>query len=318
MRGPLISVIVPVFNGEKYLAECLDSILQQTYENFELIVVNDGSTDDTANILKDYNSRDSRVNIIFQENRGLSSARNTALDACKGDYFTMVDSDDRVAYNFLEILLALALETKSDIVVARSTHNLKRLGLKGEEYKILSSVDYIRKVLHKKMSDNSACGRLYKRCLWDNMRFWDGYYEDLEIFPKVTLRAKQITFTPANLYYYRPNGTSITRQFSNKKLDVLKAIDSVITTVSTHGDKEHLRKAALCRKLSANFNVFLITAGRKEYKELNDQCWETITEMRKTFLFDNEVIPKIKIGILASYLGRSPLHKLNKYFRISH
>ena len=315
MKSPLVSIIVPVYNCEKYVAECLDSILRQTYENFELIVVNDGSTDGTANILEAYSQSDNRVNVIYQENRGLSGARNAALEICRGEYITMVDGDDFVADSYIEILLALAMETQADIVVAGSSSHLKRLGLRNETYRIFTPSDYVRQVLYKKLSDNSAWGRLYARRIWDNIRFSDLYYEDLEVFPKVSLRANKITFTPAKLYFYRNNNTSITRQFSQKKIDVLRAIESVIEIVSSMDAS--LLDSAQCRKLSANFNVFLITAGREEYKAINEQCWNTIKRMRKDFLFNREVVPKIKLGILVSDAGRSFLTNMNRILKVS-
>ena len=221
MKDPFVSIIVPVYNGEKYLSECLDSILLQTYENFELIVVNDGSTDDTGKILEDYARKDCRIHVISQENVGLSGARNKGLDFCIGDYITMIDSDDCIAENYLEVLLALALETHSDIVVAESARKQARLGLNGESYIMLESNDFVAQVLYKKRSDNSACGRLYARNLWSDLRFSNLYYEDLEIFPKITLKANRITYTKAKLYYYRTNEEGITGHFSEKNAHIV-------------------------------------------------------------------------------------------------
>lgn len=98
----LISVIIPVYNVEKYICRCLDSVLRQTYCNFEIILVNDGSTDDSGNICKKYQNRESRITLLCQKNRGLSAARNAGIEVAKGDYITFIDSDDCVCLNYLE------------------------------------------------------------------------------------------------------------------------------------------------------------------------------------------------------------------------
>ena len=98
----LISVIVPVYNVEEYLEECLNSILVQTYTNLEILIVNDGSTDNSLEILQEFSQRDSRITIFTKENGGLSSARNLAIDEAKGEYFTFIDSDDYIEENYIE------------------------------------------------------------------------------------------------------------------------------------------------------------------------------------------------------------------------
>ncbi|MBR3628081.1 MAG: glycosyltransferase family 2 protein [Elusimicrobia bacterium] len=116
---PKISVIVPTYNVEKYLSQCLDSILNQTFKDFECICINDGSTDNSLSILQKYASKDNRIKIINQENKGLSGARNAALKIVTGKYITFVDSDDFVSSDYLEKLINLAEKENSDIVYCR-------------------------------------------------------------------------------------------------------------------------------------------------------------------------------------------------------
>lgn len=112
----LVSIIVPIYNTEKYLKKCIDSILVQTYDNLEVILVNDGSSDDSLNICKKYESFDSRIRIIDKKNGGLSSARNAGLDVCKGDYITFVDSDDYLEKEAIELLVKAGNQYHADIV----------------------------------------------------------------------------------------------------------------------------------------------------------------------------------------------------------
>ena len=115
-KKPLVSVIVPVYNTEKYIRECLDSILAQTYTNLECLIIQDGSTDNSVEICREYARADARVRLYEQENRGLSTARNRGLDNMRGDYLTFVDADDCLSKNFLEITVKMMTENAADIV----------------------------------------------------------------------------------------------------------------------------------------------------------------------------------------------------------
>ena len=117
MDSELISVIVPVYNAEKYLKDCLKSILDQSYNNFELIVVNDGSKDRTQNIIDHFSRKDNRVSSIQQDNKGVSGARNTGIRNAKGEWICFVDADDRLSRDALEILYQTAISEKSDAVI---------------------------------------------------------------------------------------------------------------------------------------------------------------------------------------------------------
>ena len=118
----LISVIVPVYNVEEYLEECLNSILVQTYTNLEILIVNDGSTDNSLEILQEFSQRDSRITIFTKENGGLSSARNLAIDEAKGEYFTFIDSDDYIEENYIEYLMKSLIDNEADISIVNSYH----------------------------------------------------------------------------------------------------------------------------------------------------------------------------------------------------
>lgn len=112
---PEVSIIVPIYNVEKYLRRCIDSILNQTFEDFELILIDDGSTDDSASICEEYVIKDKRVKYIYQDNRGVSEARNKGIESCCGKYIQFIDSDDYVDRDFIEILIKKIKKDKSDI-----------------------------------------------------------------------------------------------------------------------------------------------------------------------------------------------------------
>lgn len=315
-RDYLISIIIPIYNAEIYVQDCLESVLNQTYGHFEVIVVDDGSNDKTPEILNQIASKDSRVKVYSQSNQGVSAARNTGLSHCNGEYITMIDGDDIVSHEYLETLLVLALETNADIVAVDFTRNIYRLGLRNESFYTLEPEVYLAKVLYKQSFDNSPCAKLYKRSLWENLTFYPHYYEDLEIFPRLVRKADTITVSPAKLYYYRPVQTGTTGHVSEKRLDALLATDSIIEYLNQSGNKA-LITAAKSRKLSASFNVHIITAKFPEYNEAHVQAWKNIVDLRKECMFNPNVILKIKLGILLSYLGSGAICACNRLFKIS-
>ena len=118
MGNELISIIVPIYNVENYLRQCLDSIVSQTYQNFECLLINDGSSDNSADICREYIEKDSRFRYFEKENVGVSSARNLGIERSKGQYITFIDSDDWVDSEYLEVLYRALIEEKADIAIS--------------------------------------------------------------------------------------------------------------------------------------------------------------------------------------------------------
>lgn len=175
MDGKIVSVIVPIYNTEKYLKKCIDSILSQTYDKLEVILVNDGSTDDSLSICKEYQSFDSRIIIVSKENGGLSSARNAGLDICRGDYVTFVDSDDYLEKDAIELLVKAGNQYHADIVVMRLKpvdENYNPLETCENRYGCtqISGQNYLRGVFARTKSC-SVCDKLFSVQFWGNKRF---------------------------------------------------------------------------------------------------------------------------------------------------
>lgn len=315
--NPLISVIIPVYNGETFVGECIESVIAQTYRNLEILVVDDGSSDSTHSIVAEYAGRDNRITLLTQRNAGPSAARNLALDNATGEYLTFVDADDIISHEYIEVLYALADTTGAQIAACYYTRDLGRLGLVDEPYETISSQGYVADVLYQRFSDNSVWGKLYQSRLWENVRFKDMRYEDLEIFPRICLKAERVTVTRARLYYYRPNDDGFIQTFTPHRLDSLLAMDHIDRHIAETGLPAAIAKAARSRRLSASFNVFLITHGMTEYADANRRSWDGITRLRGECLMNSNVILKIKLGALCSYAGRNMLVLLNRLFGIS-
>lgn len=220
---PKISVIIPIYNVAKYLERCLDSVLAQTFREFEIICVNDGSTDNSLEILQQYAKKDERIKIITQENKGLSEARNVALDVAKGEFIAFADSDDYYAPNFLELLLKTQKDTSVDIVgcdfqkIYKSTDSLRPAS---QVYPKVYT-DALKVLLHK---DNfihfNVWNKLYKREVIGDMRFVPHiYYEDWVFNCCVFEKAQGFAWIKEKLYAYRISNSSIMRSdFNEKKL----------------------------------------------------------------------------------------------------
>lgn len=206
----LISIIVPVYNVEKFLNKCLDSISNQTYTNFECILINDGSTDNSFEICKIYEAQDNRFFVLTQNNSGPSIARNAGLDKAKGDYVAFVDSDDWIERNFLETQLADLIKYDGDIAICGFVEKHCR------NIKLLNREQAIRTLFYpvKKSFSGYIHNKIYKMELFNELRFKPEiqYLEDLELNYRIFNKCKKIVWTNTPLYNYRDNEESITKQ----------------------------------------------------------------------------------------------------------
>lgn len=229
---PKVSVIIPVYNVEKYLTRCLQSVCGQTMKDIEIICVNDGSTDNSAHILAEFAAQDSRVKVITQENRGLSEARNRGLDVAEGQYIAFVDSDDFVAPIFVQTLVTAAEETNSDIVncnfikvtdetVLKQSKNTDVQVFANPLQQLLIKSNYLK---------FNVWNKLYKRSFIGEFRFAKGlYFEDWIFNTCLFAKAQKLAYVKAQLYGYQTDNLSIMRSpFDEKKLqDYVQGIELV-------------------------------------------------------------------------------------------
>lgn len=216
MPHPLISIIVPVYKVEPYLRRCLDSIVNQTYSNLEIILVNDGSPDGCPQICDEYAALDNRIIVIHKENGGLSDARNAGLDICKGEYISFVDSDDWVEQSYIETLLHILEDSKADISIGNFTKSQSSYTyiLKDfdRNYSILEPSQAIKNLWDKNLDATfvTAWGKLFKRELYNNVRFPKGrIHEDEYTSYKLFYNSNRVVFLDAPLYVYFQREDSI-------------------------------------------------------------------------------------------------------------
>jgi len=233
-----ISIIVPIYNVEKYLAKCVESILSQTYSHLEIILVNDGSTDQSTKIIDKYAAIDKRIKIIHKQNGGLSDARNKGYDLVTGDYLMFIDSDDLVSSDFCEKMCKAALLHDADIVEC----SFKRF----EDEKELKNFEADNKVkeldaeqalelLMREQLKQVVWNKIYKVGIVDSLHFEKGKTHEDEFWTyQIFGRAKKIVKIPDVLYFYRQQNDSIMAQkYSFRRLDGLEAREQRISYIAS-------------------------------------------------------------------------------------
>lgn len=245
---PQISVIVPVYKVEPYLRRCVDSILAQTFTDFELILVDDGSPDNCPAICDEYAAQDARVHVIHQQNGGLSAARNAGLDwvfqNSDSAWISFVDSDDWVHYQYFEILLAAAQINDDSIVVCQhkpSTEFKTEQSIDNPKYEMMD----IEQLFCQRYGDFvSACVKLFGRKCWEECRFPAGKMaEDVYTIPQILFEQSRICVVNEELYYYYRNEQSIMHsQWNVQKLTMLEAHQKQVKWLKEKGYKKALRR----------------------------------------------------------------------------
>lgn len=249
-----VSVIVPVYNVENYLAKCLDSLVRQTYQNIEILVVNDGSKDHSEHVIQEYAQKyPEKIKSFIKENGGLSDARNFGIDHATGDYLGFVDSDDYVAPSMFEEMVHLAEKNQSKMVIC----NIQKVDENGKVTQKLTQIPNMPEKIDlgnnfSVFSDLSyfACNKLFKKELFRDKRFKKGaHFEDIQLIPQLLLECDTISQTQNFHYQYLERTDSITKTHTEKGLDILKAVidvEQVFEKSGYSGRKKELK----------NFQIF--------------------------------------------------------------
>ena len=284
-QQPLISVIVPVFNTAAYLARCLDSLICQTYSNIEILAVNDGSTDESASILSDYAGKDPRIRVFTQENRGLSAARNTALDAARGDWLMFLDSDDFAGPSFCETPLSAALTAGADMVLFNATGLIEKTGVTFPFDAALPEGIYSAREILMALASSSIHPnvwiKLYRRDLFDGIRFPEGEnWEDCAIMHLVIDRASRICAIRDALCTYLQREKSITKmaqrdlsiyywryhQYNRRYAYLLEHYPDIAAGMAPSQEDAALKYCAVCALMPALSRSDSVSGGSVPYE----------------------------------------------------
>lgn len=306
----LVSIIVPVYNVEKYLKRCIDSILSQTYHNLEIILVDDGSTDYSGAICDRYAEQDYRIRVIHKKNGGLSDARNSGLDIAKGDYIAFIDSDDWISDDYVNVLVK-ALEYGKTQISACSYRKVSGLTKYNEVTGISSSGEleiwtileaYQHLFLNKKI-DCSAWAKLYKHTLFRDIRFPVGkLYEDQFTTYKLFHSSQGVTYIDQEMYFYFNRPESIQNErFTIRKMDELEANLECFAFIEEKYPSLH--EEVLCKLVSSCFHMLFAIDSKVEWKNQVEQLEKIIKANRIKMITGRNVNRKVRVGCLCSCFG---------------
>ena len=290
VNDSLVSIIVPIYNAEKYLDSCIQSVLRQTYTNWELILIDDGSTDKSGRIAEEYGFADERITVFHQKNLGVSLARNQGIDEATGNYVVFLDADDELIEDCLAKTVNIAEETNADVVAGRSCENQELF----QDRIIWTGAEALENSLKDHLFTYSACAKLIRREFIGKTRFTPDIRINEDSYFVFQLLCKQNVFVLTNdvIYFYRANSESSSRTvFSEKYFDILKVSDLKYKKIEEQFPQMHdLAKNML---LKARMNVLRILAvrTRDEYRDVEKKLLEYILDNKEAVSYTHLTLP---------------------------
>lgn len=299
-RGAVISVIVPVYNVEAYLHDCIDSILAQTYTELEIILVDDGSPDNCPAVCDEYAQKDARVTVIHKENGGLSDARNAGLAVCSGEYLMFVDSDDLLVPNAVRTLYELALEYDAQLVIGGHVRFEKEPGVDYDSIstkaKVMNSIESMKDVF---INGCASWARLYQTSVHKSVLFPKGdINEDEAIICQLLENCQKVVITETPVYLYRCRSESITTSaFSIQKLAWYRHCKANLEWIRTYHPE--LTDYATARyRSSILWSLTEIALSDGEYEEEVEELCDKLKEDKELFKYIKYRYPTDRIRTL--------------------
>ena len=302
-ENPLISIIIPVYNSEKYIRACLESVLNQDYKNLEIIIINDGSTDRSGNICEDYAQKDRRIQVIHESNEGVSTARNSALSIVKGEFVSFVDADDFVEVDFISELYRAMTEYRADVAICgyEKVEEVKGKYRTGQYVLNISGIISIEDTWFHSIDSNKIgcylCNKLFKKELLKSIRLKPELTigEDLVFWVEYLKQCNRVAYVCNANYKYRMNqqsamnrsviekcGEERTKQLIKEKINsILSATQQVIMEVQS--------KEMIFQQMAA-------------YRKVRSCLW-CMFKMVNAGVYDKESFTKIKQGVRENYLS---------------
>ena len=304
----LITIVVPVYNVEKYIDRCVESIQNQTYKNLEIILVDDGSKDNSAKICDQYAKKDKRIKVVHKKNGGLSDARNAGIEIAKGKYIAFIDSDDYIDEHFVEVLYKSMIQYKTKIAIADICVQYDT----GEKFENSDKTVYVeteKEILRKMLIgirdlDNSACNKLYDMSLFKDIRYPVGrLYEDTATTYKLFSKCENMVINSFPLYYYMKRRDSITQgRFNPKKLQLIDSVSEMTTYVRS----KYPELSPECdRKMMWAYLSTLsqLAASSKPDKSIAKKLLKYINANGKSLLKKKVLSKRDKLGIICARFG---------------
>lgn len=300
-----ISIIVPVYNVEKYVSRCIDSLISQTYKNIEIIIVDDGTKDDSGRICDQYAEKYNNISVIHTSNGGLASARNVGLQHITGEWVFFIDSDDFVTTDAIETLLMLCKQHNCDISIGdfKKYYNEEDLiRNSSEKYYIMNNSQAMSLIFDKTKQRFTAWGKLFKATLFNDIKFKSEarYAEDMYIMYKLFDAANQVIRTDREIYYYNQEGVSLCRSTFNKnKLHGCYSTRECLDFISKHYPT--VENEAFAGYSSMLLNYCWQLRKNTEYDEFKRESISYLKNNRKKVRTNKDI--NIKNKIKGIFLG---------------
>lgn len=303
----LISIVVPVYNVEKYLDTCVESILKQTYSNIEIILVDDGATDRSGQMCDYYVERDERIKVIHKKNGGLSDARNRGITQSNGKYIMFVDSDDVVSLNLVEYLYNILKENNADIAICDPVHCYpnQKIDFEQETFNsVYDPEDAIAEMLYQKSFLVAAWGKLFRKEYFDDIIFPKGMlFEDSAVMYKLFDKAKKIIYGNAKLYgYMHREGSITTKQFSERDCDILTICQQITEYMSNRSKK--MQRAARSYQTAAAFRIYMNAPRNGMFDAEIKKSEQLLKTNGRLVMQDAYIRKKMKIALLMYTFAR--------------
>lgn len=318
----LISIIVPVYNVEKYLEKCVYSILNQSYKNLEVILVNDGSNDNSGKICDELSREDSRIKVYHKDNGGLSDARNYGVAKANGEYVGFVDSDDYIDQYMYENLYKAIRKYNTQIAECGITRVYKNNKLRphydGEEYSLVVDREgYLKEYLENRKVYGAAVCKLLSIDLAKVLKFPDGkVYEDVFYTLELLKKVDKYTLISGNYYYYYIRGNSITtKKFSSRDMDYIEIIDKIGEYTLNNYSK--LKEKLFIRQGFAYLSIFNQIIQLNDYRQIPEYSIliDKLKNIRSNIIF-NKLAPKsLKIAIILLNINEGLYKKVLKKYK---
>ena len=319
----LISVIIPVYNVEEYLHYAIESLEKQTYKNFEIILVNDGSTDDSGKLCDGYSEKHSNIRVFHKENGGLSDARNFGVQKAKGEFITFLDPDDYLEAHSLELLASIQGKHNCDIVSTRvkatELYNVySNRSLTEEDIKnviVMNRDIFLEEAFYDKVATVSACGKLYRKSILE-IPFPKGkIYEDLYIISEHVGKANKIVHTPLQIYnYYKRQGSIVNSKFTSKQYDFFDAINHNRGIIKgKYNNKQNLENAVNAKEVAGGLKI-CNTAYLTNLNDVN-KINSILKKNKMSFLLNKRINIKFKIKYILFTLSPKIFYRIKNILK---
>lgn len=307
-RLPLISIIIPVYNVKLYLEKCLKSVVSQSYQNIEILLIDDGSNDGSEILCEQIASSDNRIKVMHKKNGGLSDARNVGIENANGKYITFVDSDDDIEKEYIEYLYDLIKENNTKMSIASYTvvSNGKKINLgKGHTKKNMTTIECLDNMLCEKGFSISVCAKLYDIELFNDVKFPVGRLnEDNGTTYKLILQCNKIAYGNKSIYnYYKRSNSITTSQFNIKKYDLIELTDQMCDDI----EKKYpsLKDVTDKKRITSRFSI-LRQMLVEQYNDENkiEEIENYILERKQKIFKNNKMAMRDKLALITLLFGR--------------